>query len=153
MAPQTGNNYISGILTNSVEIPTPISVFSMMTSSIKDSPNNCNNDRIPKIVRLAPKMSILPIPVVDHCRNHLATLYSGSPWSKISDLPLEFRRYSWTEADGDNSFMVWPSLGARTAEGKARQCIPTRSTWLMLMMRTQQQNTERSRFSLCRLLI
>ena len=23
-----------------------------------------------------------------------------------------------TETDGDNSFMVWPSLGARTAEGK-----------------------------------
>ena len=35
----------------------------------------------------------LPFPVVGHCRNHLATLYSGSPWSKIPDLLLEFRRY------------------------------------------------------------
>ena len=26
-----------------------------------------------------------------------------------------------TESDGDNSCMVWPSLGARTAVGKARQ--------------------------------
>jgi len=35
----------------------------------------------------------IPFPVVGHCRNHLATLYSGSSWSKIPDLPLEFRRY------------------------------------------------------------
>jgi len=33
----------------------------------------------------------IAIPVVDHCRNHLATLYSGSLWSKIPDKPLEFR--------------------------------------------------------------
>jgi len=33
---KTGNNYISGTLTDSVEIPTPNSGFSMMTSSIKD---------------------------------------------------------------------------------------------------------------------
>jgi len=30
---------------------------------------------------------------VGHCRNHLVTIYSGSPWSKIPDLPLEFRCY------------------------------------------------------------
>ena len=34
--PQTGNNYISEILTDSVEILTPNSRFSMMSSSIKD---------------------------------------------------------------------------------------------------------------------
>jgi len=37
MAPKTGNNYISGTLTDSVEIPTTNSEFSMMTSSIKIS--------------------------------------------------------------------------------------------------------------------
>jgi len=36
MAPKTGNNYIAGTLTDSVEIATPNSGFSMMTSSIKD---------------------------------------------------------------------------------------------------------------------
>ena len=35
----------------------------------------------------------LPFPFVGHYRNFLATLYSGSPWSKIPDLMLEFRRY------------------------------------------------------------
>jgi len=28
-----------------------------------------------------------------------------------------------TKSDGDNSCMVWPSLGARTAEGKSRQWL------------------------------
>jgi len=36
MAAKTGNNYISGTLTDSVEIPTPNSRFSIMTSSAKD---------------------------------------------------------------------------------------------------------------------
>jgi len=36
MAPKTGNNYISGTLTDSVEIPTPNSGFSMMSSWKKD---------------------------------------------------------------------------------------------------------------------
>jgi len=48
MTPETGNNYITRILTNSVEIPTPNSGFSMMTSSIKDQPNYCDNDTINK---------------------------------------------------------------------------------------------------------
>ena len=34
--PQTGNNYISGTLSDSVESPTANSGFSMMTSSIRD---------------------------------------------------------------------------------------------------------------------
>jgi len=126
-----------------VEIPTPNSGLSMMTSSIKDNPNNCDNDRLPKIARLALKsqychfrLSVvvaiarsqflyagrgrklgicrwnchpicrisrdrsisgfgvtLPFPVVGHCHNHLATLYSGSPLSKISDLPLQFSNF------------------------------------------------------------
>jgi len=37
-------------------------------------------------------VAALPFPVVGHCRNHLATLYSGSPWSKMPELRLEFRR-------------------------------------------------------------
>ena len=127
-------NYISGTLTDGVEIPTPNSGFSKTTSSIKDYPNDCDNDRLPKIAKLTPKTSILPFPVVGPCRNHFAlsvvenprfavrililpvvvpeicisgfgatvpfpvvghltTLYSGLPWSKIPDLPLEFRCY------------------------------------------------------------
>jgi len=34
--PKTGNNYISGTLTDSLKIPTPNSGFSMMSSSLKD---------------------------------------------------------------------------------------------------------------------
>jgi len=45
------------------------------------------------MAKLAPKTSILPFSVVDRCRNHLATLLSSSPLSKMPDLPLEFRRY------------------------------------------------------------
>jgi len=37
MAPETGNNYISGTLIDSVKIPTPNSGFSMKTSWIKES--------------------------------------------------------------------------------------------------------------------
>jgi len=52
-------------------------------------------------------MATLPFPVVDHCRNHLATLYSVSPWLKIPNLPLEFRphllKFQW-----HNCFRFWP---------------------------------------------
>jgi len=41
----------------------------MMTSSIKDSPNDCDNDRLTKIARLALKTSILPFLVVGRCHN------------------------------------------------------------------------------------
>jgi len=58
MAPKTGNNYICGTLTDSVEISTPNSGCSMMSSSIKDWSNDCDNDRLPEIARLAPKTSI-----------------------------------------------------------------------------------------------
>ena len=34
-------------------------------------PNDCDNDRLPDITRLALKTSILPFPVVGHCRSHL----------------------------------------------------------------------------------
>jgi len=37
--------------------------------------------------------AVILFPVDGHCRNHLGTLYSDSSWSKIPDLPLEFRRY------------------------------------------------------------
>ena len=83
MDQKTGNSYISGTLTDTVEIPTANSGFSMMTSLIKDETNDCDND----LLTLAPKTSILPFPVVGHCRNHLAT-YSGLPWSKIPDVRL-----------------------------------------------------------------
>ena len=68
MAQKNGNSYISETLTDSVEMPTANSGLSMTTSSIKDQPNDCDN-RLPKIARLTPKASILPFPVVSHCRN------------------------------------------------------------------------------------
>jgi len=40
MAAETGNTYISGIVTDSVEIPTAYQVFSTMASSIKVSPSD-----------------------------------------------------------------------------------------------------------------
>ena len=43
-------------------------------------------------VSISGLVSTLPFPVAGHCCNQLATLYSGSPWSRIPDLPLEFQR-------------------------------------------------------------
>jgi len=76
MAAKTGNNYISGTLTDSVEIPTPNSGFSMITSSIIDLPSDCDNDRQVIIARLTSKTSILLFPVVGRCRNHLGSVSS-----------------------------------------------------------------------------
>jgi len=45
MTAKTGN----GTMTYSVEIPTTNSGFSIMTSSIKDEPNDFDNDRLPKL--------------------------------------------------------------------------------------------------------
>jgi len=50
-------------------------------------------DVVPEIYVFPVIAATLPFPVVGHRRNHLATLYSGSLWSKILDLTLEFRRY------------------------------------------------------------
>jgi len=52
MAAQTGNSYISGTIIDSVEIPTAILGFSIMTSSKKVSSNECDNDRQPEIAIL-----------------------------------------------------------------------------------------------------
>jgi len=50
-------------MTDSIEILTPNSGFLMITRSIKDSPNDCDDDRLPKIT------SIIPFPVVGRYRN------------------------------------------------------------------------------------
>jgi len=65
----------------------------MMTSSRKDWPNDCDNDRLSKIPILAPKTSILLFPVVGRCRNLPGSVSSRWAWSKTPDLPLELSFY------------------------------------------------------------
>jgi len=86
MAAETGNTYICGIMTDSVEIPRANARFSTMTSSIKVLPSNDDNDG-------QPKTSILLFSIVDHCRNRLGTVLSSSARSKTPHLPLEFWWY------------------------------------------------------------
>ena len=45
MATKTGNSYITGSTTDSVEIPTASPGFSTMASLNKVSPSDCDNDR------------------------------------------------------------------------------------------------------------
>jgi len=90
MAPKTGNNYISGTLTDSVGIPMPNSGFSMMSSSTEDYRNDCDNDRLPEIARLASKTSTLPFPaVVGRCRNRSGSVSSRWAWSQTPDLSMD----------------------------------------------------------------
>jgi len=83
MAAKTGNNYCSETLTDSVEIPTPNSGFSMTTNSIKDEPNDCDKDRLLEIARLTPKTSILLFPVVDRCRNRPGSVFRAGRGRKL----------------------------------------------------------------------
>jgi len=54
MAAQTGNTYISGTTTiDSVKLLTAILEFSTISSSKKESPNNCENDRQSEVAMLA----------------------------------------------------------------------------------------------------
>jgi len=69
MPAKTGNNYISGTLADSVEMPTPNWGFSMMSSSTEVWPNDCDKYRPPEITWLVSKTSVLPFPVVGRCRN------------------------------------------------------------------------------------
>ena len=111
---------ISWTLTDSVEIPTQNSGFSMMTSSIKDEPNDCDNDRLPKVASLAPKTSLLPFPVVARCRNRPGSVSSRWAWSKTPDFPLElsfylsiwhsFRHVSTSGFDGHIAISGYPSI-------------------------------------------
>jgi len=48
---------------------------------------------VPEIQVFPVLAATLPFSVDGHCRSHLATLYSGSSWSKVPNLSLEFRRY------------------------------------------------------------
>ena len=43
-------------------------------------------------INISSLAATLPFPVIDRYRNHLAPLLSSSPWPKMPDLPLEFRR-------------------------------------------------------------
>jgi len=91
MAPKTENNYISGTLTESVKIPKLISGFSMMSSSTEDQSDDCDNDRLPEIARLARKTSMLQFPVVGRCRFRPGSVSSHWAWSKTLDLPSELQ--------------------------------------------------------------
>jgi len=71
MATKTENNYIGWTLTDSVEIPTPNSRFSVMSSSKEDQPNDLRAKRL-----------YLPFPVVGCCRNCPASASSSWAWSK-----------------------------------------------------------------------
>jgi len=58
------------------------------------------------------------------CRKRGRPKTTWMDWTAFfSGFDTHWTRYSWTqktEADGDNSFMVWPSLGARVAEDAMR---------------------------------
>ena len=73
MAAETGNNYISGTTTDSVEIPTPNSVFSMMTRSIQDESNDLRERSTTRNCKVAPKTS--PFPVVGRCSNRPRSVF------------------------------------------------------------------------------
>ena len=49
MATKTGSSYITGTITDSVEIPTASSGFSTIASPNKVSPTDCDNDRQPEM--------------------------------------------------------------------------------------------------------
>ena len=55
MAAKTGNIYIPGGTTHSVEIPRKNSGFARMVSSVKVSASDCDDNRQPGIARLVPK--------------------------------------------------------------------------------------------------
>jgi len=68
-------------VTDSLEIVTLNSRFSTAMSSIIELPSDCDNDRLPKMARLAPKSAILPFPVVGHCHNRPGAVSLSLPWS------------------------------------------------------------------------
>ena len=104
MAAQTGNSYISGTMTDSVDITTANSGFSTMMSSMKMHQSDWGSVGQPKVVRLALKTSILPFPVVRQCRIYLRTLSFSLWWPKTLLLPLyknyfgDIRLYESTRA-------------------------------------------------------
>ena len=59
MVAQTGSSYISGTMTDSIEIPTTNSGFSMMTSSIKVWPTDFDIEPLPEIETAAKTVYII----------------------------------------------------------------------------------------------
>jgi len=59
MATKTGNSYITGTTTDSVQIPTASPEFSTMASPNKVSPSDCDNDRQPEMAMWPLKSEIL----------------------------------------------------------------------------------------------
>jgi len=64
MATKTGSSYITGTITDSVEIPTASSGFSTIASPNKVSPTDCDNDRQPEMATWPPKPEILTSPAL-----------------------------------------------------------------------------------------
>jgi len=80
MAAKTGSSYIAGTMTDSIEIPTTISGFSMTKSSIKVYPNDFGNERLPEIASSGPKRIFFSFPVVGRCRNRSGSV--SSSWAR-----------------------------------------------------------------------
>jgi len=72
------------------KIPTATRAFSTTTNSIKCSQMIATTIE-PEMARLSSKTCMLPFPIVDRCRNLLATLLPK--WWKMPDLQLEFRSH------------------------------------------------------------
>jgi len=71
---------------------TDIVIISTANLGFSTTLGDYDNDRQPEMAILTFRASILPFPAVRCCRDHLTTLLSISSWSKMPDLPLEFRR-------------------------------------------------------------
>jgi len=55
--------------------------------------DDCDNNRLPEIARLASKTSILQFPVVGCCCNRPGLVSASWAWSKTRDMPLELQWY------------------------------------------------------------
>ena len=91
IAAKTGYSYISGNVTDSVEIPNFANLaFLIVVSLTEVLSSDCDTDRQPQRARLAPKMAMLPFLVIIRCHNRLQILHLSLLLSKIPDLSLEF---------------------------------------------------------------
>jgi len=94
MAAKTGNADICGTMTDGVEIPTANLGFTTTASSRKVSHATATTTDNQKwqYSRFGHQSCHFLLPVVI-ARSHLVTPLPSSPWSKVPNLPLEFRWY------------------------------------------------------------
>jgi len=91
MAAKTGSIYISGTTTDSIEIPTAKPGVFDHGELEKCVGKWLRQSATIKSVNMGAKTAILSYSAIGRWRGLLGTLYSSLPWSKISDLPLEFQ--------------------------------------------------------------